>query len=65
MTYTQTQVEAAAKAGHEAYEAKAHEMGHVSGSPVPWEDVPEPYRSCTLASIAAALAAADAMQDRP
>ena len=46
-----------ARAGHEAYEAKARELGHVSGSPVPWDEVPEPYRSCTLAAYEAVLIA--------
>jgi hypothetical protein len=45
-----------AAAGHAAYEAKAQELMYTSASPVPWEDVPEPYRSCTLAGYAAALA---------
>jgi hypothetical protein len=45
------------RAGHDAYEAKAREMGHVSGSPVPWDEVPEPYRSCTVAAYEAVLAA--------
>jgi hypothetical protein len=49
--------EAVLRAGHDAYEAQARELDHVSGSPVPWEDVPEPYRSCTIAAYTAAIAA--------
>ncbi len=45
------------EAGHDAYEAKARELGYVSGSPVPWSEVPEPYRSCTIAGYEAALGA--------
>ena len=49
-------VDALARVGHDAYESYSRAVGHVSGSPVPWEDVPEPYRGATLAGYRAALA---------
>ena len=51
-------VEAACYAGHNAYEARSRTQGHVSGLPVPWAEVPEPYRSSTIAGYRAGLAAA-------
>lgn len=49
---------AACEAGHDAYEAESKLRGHVSGSPVAWCDVPEPYYSATVAGYTAGIRAA-------